>query len=102
MKKLLIFVFALLPLLMGCAYQKEEEPLSTSAIIDGTVTEIFDDERFNMSSGLGTLSIRVNSSELQEKIDELEVGDEVRIYYSGLLIETYPAQPHHVTNIRRK
>lgn len=53
------------------------------------IVSVNEDENEIKSSDLMSVSLNV---ELKDSMTDFEIGDEVRVYYDGVIAESYPAQ----------
>ena len=101
MKKIICLTIVFI-LLVGCSKTIDMDNVVNEPNFAGIVEEVSDgaiivrvneDEDENKSSDLISVSLDV---ELKDSMTDFEIGDEVRIYYDGNILESYPAQVNKV------
>lgn len=104
MKKQYIIFFILCTLLVGVACTKKIDMDSVideanfTGIVDkvdeeSILVRVNEDQDERKSSDLISVSLDMK---LKDKPIDFKVGDEVRVYYDGVMLESYPAQINHV------
>lgn len=95
MKKILLFMFSIFVLFLvtGCTRDLcdiiDEEPSIT-----GVVLEV--NESSCLIESNGSQYVVSTDVEYKDSFTNLAIGDEVNVYYDGVIAESYPAQIHHV------
>lgn len=105
-KKLLTLLFILL-MLSACSKNSEPNNIDTKPNFIGTVEKVSDfsilvkvDESQNETTSSDLISVTLNK-DLKDSMTSFKIGDRVKIYYSGLIAESYPAQIKEVYKIIR-
>lgn len=102
MKKLLLCLVTALVLITGCSKEMNMDKVLNEPNFVGVVTEVNEhsilvkvneDEDDIRSSDLMSVSLDV---EIDDSITDFNIGDEVRVYYDGMIAESYPAQINKV------
>ena len=91
-------IFAICFLLVYAFWPMTNEDILNKPNFTGVITEISDmyitvsvekgDEEFKSSD---VIWVSLNAK-LKDSVEDLKAGDKVRVYYDGLIQETYPAQ----------
>lgn len=101
--KPILISFLLILILSGCSKQLNMNTVLNEPNFAGTVSEVHekyilvnvneDEDVYKNSADLITVSLNVK---LKDGLSEYQVGDEVRVYYDGMIAESYPAQANNV------
>ena len=102
MKKNILYLVLILVLLSSCSKKIDSNNLNEQTNFVGVIEEVYvesiliivdEGEDELKSSDLIMVSLDV---EIENMLDDYEVGDRVRVYYDGEIAETYPAQINKV------
>ena len=104
MKKYRMFIFALVFILcqlFGCSRQSMNDIIENQPSVHGIITQVYDtyimidleSEHYPDNSAC-TVSLDVENSD--GLYSPMTVGDEVVVYFDGLIAETYPLQINNV------
>lgn len=102
MKKWFFCLILVFVLLSGCTKKMDMNNVTSEPNFSGTVdkvneksilVKVNEDEDEFKSSDLISVSLDV---ELKDSMTHFKIGDEVRVYYDGMIAESYPAQINKV------
>lgn len=113
MKKKIVWLIVIGVILIGLILIYLFKPMTMNDIYDepnftGVVTEVYDqwiivsvnqdEDEFNSSDKM-SVSLDVK---LKDSMTDFNIGNKVRIFYDGVILESYPAQIHKVYAILLK